>query len=692
MELNTKPVEVESSGILEEESFGIADMGFILTLFRDSIYSDKVAAVCREISCNARDAHREVGKADVPIRITLPNALDPNYRIRDFGPGISEDRMKNVFIKYGASTKRDSNLQTGGFGIGAKTPFGYTDSFAIYTYRAGEKCSYSAIIDDSRRGKLSLLDRSPTNEPDGTEIVIPIQTKDFGRFNAQTHHATKHWDVKPEIRGGTIMYNDFPPEKVVLSGNNWFVAREGHGDRSTKLIIDGIEYPFNAGFIDEKILPRFGYGTTLYLKFSVGVITLSATRESVEYDDNTKRIVSNALKIVKNELQQKFEDSIKNASSYIAANLEAHKITSSLNIEFPDGLTWKGLKLHGKAVRFDYSQANATVYELTTRKGKEFASKLREANSTLEFTEDTVYCVNDIETCTEAAVRAVFKFNPGKKTVTIVKFIGNETEVLTKTGLDNINWIRVSNCYTPRKNVKSSLGRLTFYKWDEHASKFTRTSVDAYEKDANKKTFVRLSRDYDKSLHPLVLESRVQPSVISSFVSKFPGYSVYGFAEDIAEERIEEATEEMTTIEKIVEDYISANNLPLEEIAYANSTQDYALKPLLGHGMVKTITNGHRANFNTQDNALLQYADNHNSFVNRVNELKRHAFVLNFVPAGKRQPKDFRSDYKANQEDVLVVYPMLRYMDRHMYDYAAPDQIETLIQYVNTVDQCRNAP
>ena len=86
----------------------------------------------------------------------LPNTLDWNYRIKDFGPGISPDRMSNIFIQYTASTKRDDNVQTGGFGLGAKTPFAYSNSFVIVTVMNGIKYQYNCYIDETKVGKLAL--------------------------------------------------------------------------------------------------------------------------------------------------------------------------------------------------------------------------------------------------------------------------------------------------------------------------------------------------------------------------------------------------------------------------------------------------------------------------------------------------------------------------------------------------------
>ena len=117
-------------GTLNKKEFTIDDSNHVIfDILRNKMYSDKIAAICREVSSNSRDANREAGLADQPIEIEfsdkqeLLNVGDTCVIFRDFGIGINPDRLDNVFLKYGASTKRDTNAQTGGFGLGAKTPF-----------------------------------------------------------------------------------------------------------------------------------------------------------------------------------------------------------------------------------------------------------------------------------------------------------------------------------------------------------------------------------------------------------------------------------------------------------------------------------------------------------------------------------------------------------------------------------------
>lgn len=85
----------------------------------------------RELSCNAKDAHVDAGKGDVPFEIHLPNDLEPWFAVTDFGIGLSHEDVTGLYRTYFDSTKTKSNDVTGQFGIGSKSPFAYVDQFTV---------------------------------------------------------------------------------------------------------------------------------------------------------------------------------------------------------------------------------------------------------------------------------------------------------------------------------------------------------------------------------------------------------------------------------------------------------------------------------------------------------------------------------------------------------------------------------
>jgi len=122
MIINNNAVKIDSNVEPSKAlNFGISDVRLVVDIL-SKLYAYPIRTLVQEYICNGRDAMREAGTwGKLPIEITVPNSLDPVFKVRDFGVGISPDRMENIFVNYGSSTKRNTNTQTGGFGIGAKS-------------------------------------------------------------------------------------------------------------------------------------------------------------------------------------------------------------------------------------------------------------------------------------------------------------------------------------------------------------------------------------------------------------------------------------------------------------------------------------------------------------------------------------------------------------------------------------------
>lgn len=289
----------------------------IVSILRDKLYSNKIAAVCREVASNSRDANREAGNVEVPVIINISNdgLLDEgmNISFKDSGVGISPSRIDNVFLKYGSSTKRDSNSQTGGFGIGAKTPFAYTNEFLISTVseEGGKRLHnvYQAVISNEGGQEVSqllLVSSNETTENTGTEIIVPIQDRDESEFVSECLKATLLWDVQPQIVVNGE--NKMAEVKNLIEKEDFKVIYGNYNSDlfDTKqdgliLQIDGIPYTLNVtqvGRVDSEIQTHIESSRLMDMKtryyyenihrntvltFNTGELTLSASREEIEY-------------------------------------------------------------------------------------------------------------------------------------------------------------------------------------------------------------------------------------------------------------------------------------------------------------------------------------------------------------------------------------------------------------------------
>jgi len=152
----------ESNIEVESQNFGIGDVGVVIGLLRKNVYQHRIRTLTQEYLSNGRDSQREA-KTSKRMIVSIPNELSPVLKVRDFGVGITPDRMANIFIKYGSSSKRKTNGQTGGFGIGGKSCFSYTDSFTIISITGGIKRTYVAhmasLLQGQRKPRRNWLER-----------------------------------------------------------------------------------------------------------------------------------------------------------------------------------------------------------------------------------------------------------------------------------------------------------------------------------------------------------------------------------------------------------------------------------------------------------------------------------------------------------------------------------------------------
>ena len=201
MKTNTQLRCVTSDGIEASGTFGLsaADSTHIMIMLRDTLYTDRPLAVMREYGTNAWDAHREAGKPDLPIKVTIPSYMDPTLVIRDFGLGLSENDIFRVYTQYGASTKRDTDNEAGNLGIGSKSGFCYTDSFTITSCHGGMKRTYVAVLDPTETGVINRLMEEPCGEETGIEIRIPIRREDIWQFQEKARWLFSYYRPRPEI-------------------------------------------------------------------------------------------------------------------------------------------------------------------------------------------------------------------------------------------------------------------------------------------------------------------------------------------------------------------------------------------------------------------------------------------------------------------------------------------------------------
>ena len=686
MKLSESKPNVEVSSNMQSHLFSIQDQGMIFDILRNKMYSNTILAICREISCNARDAHREVGKDDVPIVITLPNSLSPFYKIKDFGPGISPDRMVNIFIKYTASTKRDDNVQTGGFGLGAKTPFSYSDTFTIETIVDGIKYNYACFIDETKVGKLMLLSQAPSSEENGTEIIIPVKNADFNNFNVYTKSSVKHWKIKPIIKGSKI---EFDENKILLEGNNWkIVYNKDYYNRASKVIIDGIEYPFDVSsakqFADTSILEATS--GSVYLFFNIGELSLSANREQIYFDKETKDKICKAIKNMGSEIKALVDLKISKFTSLWDANVYHRTVLNSTfaNINFLGKLYWNGLLLKNdgsvhtdcKCYAFVKNGINSKIYR-STKNG-------------FQFSENSLLVLNDLG-IKEPSKRHIEKILANNPNCTLIQVIcpydDKDVENMNlKFNLDKLNPILLSSVTKASKRKESTFSeRLIIYKYN---SGWQSVAYQLIDDDVKDKVLCRVEKN-DKYYSCIVLDDKkkIDSTILKTLSALFPNVSFYAVGLNISQERINDDLSDFISINDFIEKNILKNKtIDFNRIKFANeSNHDIQYSCLAMYdGLFSELENKIKDKNSFFIKNISYISDLLN--LNRTEQTLLHIYETFNKPISQAEQDIWMTLNKIKSITSVNLgfikkYPLLKELR-----YSGNDIVEAVAQYINLID------
>jgi len=360
MKIVREHVVDEIIGDVKTNKFKIGEdsMGIIIDSLIN-LYSDPVGSIVREVTSNCYDAMRE---KDLKLKNVIPMTAEDNpkwfspnktvqiefqeenillgignaFLFRDFGVGLSKKRVEEIYTLFGNSTKRDNNHQIGGFGIGAKSPFSYTDTFYIITNHNGQKFSYM-LYRGNDAFHMDLLKTTNTTELNSTEVIIPINKEEsyrdiknfVGAINSQLAYFQNLEFVNIDegtgrsARLAEISYED-DNVAISLSGD----------DTELHLMVGRVKYPLNDKMVDEQINWRSNY-IPAAIKFAVGEIDLVPSREAIRYTDRTKEAIKNKILNIQTSMKILCEQELEKCDNFISWLNQAHALTKN------DGSRWR---------------------------------------------------------------------------------------------------------------------------------------------------------------------------------------------------------------------------------------------------------------------------------------------------------------------------------------------------------------
>lgn len=303
-----------------EKKFTIQASAKAFQILSSALYSRKVEAIIRELSCNAFDSHMMAGYPERPFTVHLPNEWSSEFYVEDFGIGLSAADVENIYTSYFTSTKTESNDVIGGLGLGSKTPFSYTDSFNIRTRKDGIECHYNAYINLAGEPSVSLLTSTATTEPNGVRVTVPVKLDDYDQFAQDANKVYQWFPVLPEIVGRDLKVDNKNAIRLAEDGSFW--ATYGQGSYNKNIIyavmgnvcyhVPNVAETFAAHFTKGE--QTFFKNNSLYVKFEIGDLDVAASRETISFDEETEKVfikrVQDVIRLFSQETQDKLDGEI----------------------------------------------------------------------------------------------------------------------------------------------------------------------------------------------------------------------------------------------------------------------------------------------------------------------------------------------------------------------------------------------
>lgn len=305
MKVEARVLEVDSTLTGERVGMTIDDgaLAHIMSVLTD-LYSDPEAAVLREYATNALDSHVEAGVTR-PIEVTTPTQLAPFFRVRDFGMGLDADDIRNIYSRYGASTKRASNDVVGMLGLGCKSALTYTDQFTISGTKDGVTTQVSVSRDEDGSGSMTIVAEYETDEPNGVEIIVP--TKYGNQFESKANRFFRFWEK------GTVLVNDVEPTRIdgMWIADDLLRTQEADYDY---VVMGNVAYPMNN---------QSNYNTWKTIAFvNIGDVQFTPSREALQMTKKTQA----ALEVIRQRVNSETLTAVNRLINAAATKQEAMKV------------------------------------------------------------------------------------------------------------------------------------------------------------------------------------------------------------------------------------------------------------------------------------------------------------------------------------------------------------------------------
>lgn len=298
-----------------EQSFSIQATGAAFETLSSRLYSNPILAIIRELSSNAHDAHIMAGN-DEPFKLHLPTQEEPFFNIRDYGTGIPEDQIFNIYTSFFMSTKTDSENQIGAFGLGSKTPFALVDEYTVTSFYDGRKKVYR-MSKINGAPTVEKIEDVETNEHNGLNIYFDYTNHSYSEYNRWAREAIDFFEgtsFMPVLNiEDQFDWDRFAKYKTFYTNNSIDIGEKYNPTISVN--VAGVKFPIDVNDLKgyknelENMFSRAGVASINILSGKSDV-TITPSREALHYDEKTINYIHNRLVEEVNNYYNKIEKNI----------------------------------------------------------------------------------------------------------------------------------------------------------------------------------------------------------------------------------------------------------------------------------------------------------------------------------------------------------------------------------------------
>ena len=329
----------------------------LINMYTD-LYKDRRWAVVREYLANALDATiaaQKKGQPTRPVEVHTPSPLgEPVFKVKDYGVGLDRQDIIEVISKYGASTKRETDDETGCLGLGCKSALTYSPQFTYTGVKNGVKTIIVTQRDAKNGVVMKKVFEGPTDEPNGVEVQVPVKPGDGDYFEQKSKEMLSYW---PE---GVALLNGKEPEKInrdfpltddifltkALDERAKYRQYRNHDDGEQMTIVMGnVPYPIHTTLFQQIMHSKkwqFPWDHNVIAYVPMGSVEFEPSREGLRDTKLTKETLVGVI----NEYEKHVSKQMQAQIDACKTRWEAMKLVFALSKQFPGfpTPTYKGEK------------------------------------------------------------------------------------------------------------------------------------------------------------------------------------------------------------------------------------------------------------------------------------------------------------------------------------------------------------